>query len=291
MKITVHVAGGLANKMFHCAAAIALKKQGNEVAIDDESEAIEFEHDRLSLQAIFPHLDLARMERGSYKHAGKTSLYSKLMRRLPFIAGEKYYISHCFNYDEAFIGSIKRDSYIICPFQNEKYFEKAVDEVRSAFSFPTIEDEKNIELIKKLEAENSVSIHVRKGDGYATWPEFVGTCPLEYYKKAVSKLQSIEANLKFYVFTDSPDWVRENFGWFDYTLVDWNPCVGWGNHFDMQLMTHCKHNIIANSTYSWWGAWLNPNPGKVVIAPAEWFKLCSKVKEQSDIVPLSWIRL
>ena len=291
MDITVHVAGGLANKMFHCAAAIALRKMGNMVYLDDESEEAEFEHDKLSLQHIFPDMGIARMPKGKYKFAGKRSLYAKIMRRLPLLSGEKYYISHSFNYDEAFVGSIKKDSYIICPFQNERYFENAFDEVRSAFTFPSIEGDRNIELMKKLESENSVAIHIRKGDGYATWPEFVGTCPLEYYQKAVNRLKQMHSHLKFYVFTDSPEWVRENFGWLDYTLVDWNPWVGWGNHFDMQLMTHCKHNIIANSTYSWWGAWLNTNPDKVVIAPEEWFKICNKVTEQSDIVPHSWIRL
>lgn len=72
---------------------------------------------------------------------------------------------------------------------------------------------------------------------------------------------------KFYVFTDNVDWVKENFQEIEYTLLKGNPADGYGNHFDMQLMSLCKHNIISNSTYSWWSAFLNQNPGKVVIAP------------------------
>lgn len=70
---------------------------------------------------------------------------------------------------------------------------------------------------------------------------------------------------KFYVFTDNPDWVRENFKDIEYTLVEGNPASGWGSHFDMQLMSVCKHNIISNSTYSWWSAFLNAHPQKIVV--------------------------
>ena len=77
--------------------------------------------------------------------------------------------------------------------------------------------------------------------------------------------------LVLYVFTDNPKWVKENLQDIDYELIDSNPITGWGNHFDMQLMTKCKHNIIANSTYSWWGAYLNMNVDKIVIAPQRWF--------------------
>lgn len=291
MDIVVHVAGGLANKMFHCALAIVLQNEGHKVSIDTESQKIEFEHDKLSLWGIFPRLNLSQMPPNKYKYGGDMSLFGKIMRRLPLITGERYYINHAHLYTENFISQIKHDGYIIGYFQNEQYFKKYDNKIREAFSFAPILDERNIQLVNELLGANSVAIHVRKGDGYATWDEFKGTCPNDYYKKAVTYLKGKYQNLKFYVFTDSVIWVKENFSWLEYTLVDWNPSVGWGNHFDMQLMSLCKHNIIANSTYSWWGAWLNSNPQKEVIAPMEWFNLNSRVKHQSEIVPVDWIKI
>ncbi|MDO4975094.1 MAG: alpha-1,2-fucosyltransferase, partial [Alphaproteobacteria bacterium] len=77
----------------------------------------------------------------------------------------------------------------------------------------------------------------------------------------------------------------------EYTLINWNPTNGWGNHFDMQLMSNAKHNIIANSTYSWWGAWLNQNPGKIVIGPLYWFNPKCKLANINHIIPHTWIKL
>ena len=286
----VRVAGGLANKMFHCAFALALSERGFDVYIDSKSQEAEFEHDKLELSRIFPFFELKEMPAGMYKHHVQAGIKGKLFRRLPLLSGERYYISHSHRYDPNFIEKIKSDGYIIGFFQNERYF-KDCDHLRENLKFAPIEGKQNILLAQELMEENSVSLHVRKGDGYSTWAEFRGTCPLEYYQRAVNYIRARHADAKFYVFTDSVEWVRENLNWLEYKMVDWNPCVGWGNHFDMQLMSLCKHNIIANSTYSWWGAWLNRNPDKMVIAPANWFNLKSRVKEQSDIVPHNWIKL
>lgn len=77
----------------------------------------------------------------------------------------------------------------------------------------------------------------------------------------------------------------------DYTLINWNPTIGKGNHYDMQLMSAAKHNIIANSTYSWWGAWLNNNPNKIIIAPEYWFNPKSNLANVNHIIPAEWIKL
>lgn len=287
----IHVGGGLANKMFHLAFGISLKCQGKQVVYDDFSFIPEFEHDKITVSDIFLDLGLDRMPIGMYHYGATEGVKGKILRRLPFVTGEKYYITHDMGYDEKLMNSLKIPGYIIGPFQNEKYFADFRTEIIGAFSFQDFKDDKNQFFALKIKSEEAVAIHVRKGDGYATWKEFIGTCPVEYYQEAVRMLKSKKGNLKCYVFTDSPEWVKANFQWLDYTIVDWNPCVGYGNHFDMQLMSLCKHNIIANSTYSWWGAWLNNNPDKIVVAPKDWFNLNSRVKQQSEIVPESWIKI
>ena len=94
------------------------------------------------------------------------------------------------------------------------------------------------------------------------------------------------------MFCDNKQWVKDNFGWLDYTLVDGNPGVGYGCHFDIQLMSQCRHNIISNSTYSWWGAYLNSHDDKIVILPKVWFNPSSCEDYTSE--PLAckgWIQL
>lgn len=291
MREIVRVAGGLANKMFHCAFAMQLETLGYDVMIDVDPMSYEFEHDVLDLWKIFPCLGLKKNTVDKYSYAKDSSFVGKIMRRLPYITGQRYYISHSVYYDSDFSKKLSKDGYIIGYFQNEKYFSESFDKVKESFQFAPLKGEKNVNIAERMKGTNSVAIHVRKGDGYATWPEFQGTCPQSYYKNAIDIISEKVSNVVYYVFTDSPEWVIENFKWFDYTLINWNPCEGWGNHFDMQLMSLCKHNIIANSTYSWWGAWLNSNPDKVIIAPKVWFNLNSKMKHQPDIIPSSWLKI
>lgn len=287
----VYVAGGLANKMFHLAFGLSLKEKGYNVLFDDFSAIIEFDHDELSLDRIFPHLEMKRMPKGMYHFGGDNSLAGKVFRRLPCITGERYSITHGFEYDKSFIGSIKRKSYMIGSFQNLEYLPSDRKVLIRNFAFPKFEDANNIALQNELKKEESVAIHIRKGDGYATWPQFVGTCPKDYYQKAIKVCLEKLNRPKFYVFTDVPSLVKDYLEGIEYQLVDWNPTVGYGNHFDMQLMSCAKHNIIANSTYSWWGAWLNENPEKIVIAPREWFKLTSLIKQQPNLYPSEWIQM
>lgn len=118
------------------------------------------------------------------------------------------------------------------------------------------------------------------------------TCPLDYYRKAIAYIKEKVDNPKFYVFADNPAWVTEHFNEFDYTLIEGNPPAGWGSHFDMQLMSYCKHNIISNSTYSWWGAFLNKNPEKIVILPHQWFNPKSCEESTSEKVQCKgWVAL
>ncbi len=136
--------------------------------------------------------------------------------------------------------------------------------------------------------ENSVSIHIRGGD-YVRGKKssFHGTCSPEYYIQAIAEIRQKVSDPHFFIFTDDIEWARSLITFPEpFTLVSdpSNP-----PHEELILMLVCKHNIIANSTFSWWAAWLNPNPNKVVIAPKKWF--ADEKMSSSDILPALWIRI
>jgi hypothetical protein len=174
--------------------------------------------------------------------------------------------------------------------QSERYFEDASDLVREELTFRTTAVGLNAETLNAIAACNSVSLHVRRGD-YITDPAVYamhGVCSADYYHRAVEHMRERVADPTFYLFSDEPEWVRENLDLGDSVrLVDHN---GAENGFeDLRLMSRCAHHIIANSTFSWWGAWLNPSPDKIVVAPKRWF--ADESIDSSDLLPESWVKL
>ena len=170
--------------------------------------------------------------------------------------------------------------------QSEKYFESVKNIVKQKFQFDL--DKLNHEskfLLAEINRNNSVAIHIRRGD-YLNHNEIFGNiCTVDYYLKAISQLKELEKDLHFYFFSDDKDWIKSNFNLENSSMVDCN--YEEDSWQDMCLMSYCKHNIIANSTFSWWGAWLNNNPNKKVIAPQKW----SNTIKDVEVIPDSWIKL
>jgi hypothetical protein len=141
-----------------------------------------------------------------------------------------------------------------------------------------------------ITAANAVSVHVRRGD-YISNPSaqhFHGTCGLDYYKKAVELILSKVNDPHFFIFSDDVKWVADNFmKEIRATIVDIND--GSSAVKDMQLMSACKHHIIANSSFSWWGAWLGSNADKIVIGPRQWF--ADAAVDTGSVLPDSWYKL
>ncbi len=142
----------------------------------------------------------------------------------------------------------------------------------------------------QIESTNAVSLHIRRGD-YVKVKEtndFHGVCSIAYYETAIELITNKINDPVFYIFSDDMDWVKKNFNIRqNHVFVDANDAAT--NYEDMRLMSLCKHNIIANSSFSWWGAWLNPSSSKTVIAPKKWMKDPSI--ETIDLIPGNWIRL
>lgn len=172
--------------------------------------------------------------------------------------------------------------------QSEKFFKELEFKVRKDFVFPDILDEDNRNIKNMIENSNSISLHIRRGD-YLKDKGLGGLAPLFYYKSAIEYIVKLVENPVFYIFSNDAEWCKENLKIdFPTYYIDWNK--GEENFRDMQLMSLCKHNIIPNSTFSWWGAWLNENPDKIVIAPEKWFNDCLKMN-YSNIVPETWIKI
>jgi hypothetical protein len=171
--------------------------------------------------------------------------------------------------------------------QNEKNFSSIRPVILDAYSFPAISDDKNAQLVAKLSSANSVSCHVRRGD-YLKAPNLC-VCSEDYYRRAIQFVKQSKAPDLFCIFSDDIAWCRENLkeliGDADVIFVDWNK--GENSFRDMQLMSLCRHNIIANSSFSWWGAWLNNHSDKLVITPDHWLNK----PLVNDPIPNSWIRI
>jgi len=170
--------------------------------------------------------------------------------------------------------------YIEWYFQNENYFVDYQNEIKKDFSFKYPPSKRNQSIIDIISKHNSVSIHIRRGDyllGNNLFYHWI--CGLDYYYDAISFIMSHLKSPLFFFFSDDMDWVKENFKNIKNSYyVDRNI---WKNSYeDMRLMSLCKHNIVANSSFSWWWAWLNNNKNKIVIAPKKWFN-----QKNMDIVP------
>ena len=184
----------------------------------------------------------------------------------------------------------RADGYFDGHWNSEKYFNKYEDAVRKDFELKAPFGSKASEISQKIISEqNAISLHIRRGDYVSNKKiaNIYNTLPLSYYEQAMKKINEKTMGAHFFIFSDDMDWVRKNFSTkYSVTFVS-SPEIA--DYEEITLMSQCKHNIIANSTFSWWGAWLNPSSQKVVIAPAKW--LNTSPSKYTDVVPNSWIKI
>jgi hypothetical protein len=180
------------------------------------------------------------------------------------------------------VAAARGNVYLLGYWQCERYFADCADTVRSEFALRGEPQGESLRLLREIEDCESVSVHVRRGD-FLTEPGF-HACGLEYYQSAAESIATAVRAPHYYVFSDDPAWTKEHFTLQPAVFVSHN---GAGRpEEDLRLMRRCKHHIIANSTFSWWGAWLCEHPRKIVIAPRRWF--ADPERDSSDIVPASW---
>ena len=265
--IMIQMTGMMGNQMFSYALYKALQQKGKDVCIEDFTH---YEKDNLNcLKSVF-HLSYKSAERMEYDRLTDSSmkLFHRVRRKL---LGRK---AHLYQEKEAIVfepGVFDTDDvYMIGYFQSQKYFENVADQLHRDFRFDFVNFPDEVQNLRKKMLEGiSVSVHIRRGDYMSEkFSKIYGDiCTDAYYAGARRYLKDKYGNCTFYLFTDDPEWGKaqecEDTIYVDAAGPD-------SAYVDMALMSCCKHNIIANSSFSWWGAWLNENPGKEVIAPARW---------------------
>lgn len=269
--------GGLGNQMFEYAFYKALRLKFPFALYAFDTYASDISHNGYELETIF-NID-SKTERNRY------AFYRKLERHnyVDFsLVKEDNYMTYCPNVYEDILSPHEWIGF----WQTEKYFIHIEEKIRKIFKFrEALLSKRTRQLADEIRNfKNPISVHVRRGDYMAI--DSTKTFGLEYYNAAISLLRNMYAGEKLIVFSDDVNWCRENLCFDNMIFVDWNRGVdSWQ---DMYLMSLCKLNIIANSSFSWWGAWLNNNKEKQVIAPLKWMK---EEPENSDIIPNSWIRI
>lgn len=273
MKI-VNILGGLGNQMFVYAMYLALKEAhpDEEVLLCRRSYKGYPLHNGYELDRIFgieaPEASLLQLAKVAYPFFNYKTW--QLMRH--FFPQRKSMASGTtqipFDYKEV---TREDNAFYDGYWQNEKNFLPVRDKVINAFTFSDFENEKNIALAEKLKSVRAASCHIRRGD-YLAEPVY-GVCNSYYYEKAVKELNETVNPDMYCIFSDDIEWCKENLVGLigkdkEVILVDWNK--GKDSYRDMQLMSLCHYNIMANSSFSWWGAWLNNHEDKVVMAPEVW---------------------
>ncbi len=181
-------------------------------------------------------------------------------------------------------GDIFLDGY----FQSPRYFTDIRDTLLADFTLEEPLSPAGATIANQIKSTTAVSIHVRRGD-YIKNPQVLkefGVCSLQYYQAAINHIKSIHPNPTFFVFSDDMNWVRENLPVGDNAVYVSDASIK--DYQELILMSTCSYNIIANSSFSWWGAWLNQNPNKIVITPNPWFE---SAEWDKDLISESWIQL
>ena len=284
--------GGLGNQLFQYAAGRALSLRLDaplklDTSFFKNAPDRTYELGRFNIQAT---VTTPSDDRGSRFWSGRrTRRFAKAVRLVGLPFGMVTLDDLQQSFDPRIL-SVFGDVYLRGFWQSERYFESITDIIRQEFTFRSPPDAENQVVLDQIQSTEAVVLHVRRGD-YVADPvtnAYHGTCDLDYYRRAIGRLSLQVPNPHFFIFSDDPGWTRLNIRIeFPCTYVTHN--TGRQDFEDLRLMGHGKHFIIANSSFSWWGAWLSKNPNKQIIAPAKWF--ANPNLSGRDLVPDRWLKI
>lgn len=281
--IIVKILGGLGNQMFQFASAKALALEHNQALYLDTNSLVRHGERQFDLA----HFKLVENEALS-SHFGNLgmSVFAKALIKVK--KHPAYYLEPHFPYQKLVLKT-KDSIYLDGYFQSEKYFKNHEKIIRADFTFKRDYNDNEKKYVSLIENSNSVSLHIRRGD-YITnkaASDLMEHLSLDYYYQAIQYLQDKKGDITLFIFSDDPQWVKDNLKIsVPHYFVTGNN--GNDSYRDMRLMSLCHHHIIANSSFSWWGAWLNAREDKRVIAPKKWFR--GNKLDDRDLIPETWLR-
>ena len=291
--IISQVLGGLGNQMFQFAAGRALAAFfGTGHKLDVSAYAHTEIHQGFELDRVF-HATIETSTSLEMRNLLGWQANSGLRRLLGRPAFRKLrrsalIVEPHFHYQDLRVVATN-NVYLSGYWQSEKYFSMAEADIRQQFRFKPLPSTENQEWLDAIARTNSVSIHIRRGDFVSSKKNLAyhGVCSRDYYAAAILAIAAKVSNPTFFVFSDDLEWVKSSMHLSDdcrYVVHN----SGIESFNDMRLMSKCKHNIIANSSFSWWGAWLNDNPQKIVVAPKKWFAHDASTQ---DLIPAGWLTM
>ena len=272
--VVIQLQGGLGNQLFQYATARALTLERNDQLMIDKSA---YENYKLHAYGLH-HFNI----RGSFykeDHNYVRKVKSVFQSRLDYEEDSFQYNPDIFDFKE---DKIVLKGY----FQSEKYFSKHRKVLLEELDCLTEFTQKSKSMLNLINGVNAVSIHIRRGDFLKY--DVHNTDKSVYYEKAMLIIEEKVKNPEYFIFSDDMEWVKANFKTRHTThYVDFNDAST--NYEDLKLMSACQNNIIANSSFSWWGAWLNTNKDKIVVAPEQWFN--GDMYDYCDVIPETWIKI
>lgn len=293
--VIVELKGGIGNQLFQYATGIALA-----------------EFHKTSLKVDIRNLDKPDIVLGTYRTyklkyldnppviateseleniPQQNSLLSSLVNKINPIKNQVVFKEKSFGYS-ASIFKTRPDVYLKGNWQSEKYFKQYEATIQQKLSFDDFHiSEHTRSLLKRIKETNSIAVHIRRGDYVSNKiaNDVLGTLPIKYYQSAFEIIRSkTNAELESFIFSDDMLWTKEKLSFLkNKTFVELEDKER--DIAEFHLMSKCKHNIIANSSFSWWAAWLNKNPDKIAIAPKRWFN--KGPQDTQDLVPENWLRI
>lgn len=286
-KVTVALAGGLGNQMFQYAAGMALADRLNcELSLDVTWFTPE---NRRSFALRSFKIFGEDVINWSYWPPYLRQIFYRVARKwFREIGGLPVWRESHFHYMSGF-KEINEPVFLVGYWQSEKYFSHLRPLLLEQFCLRNELPRSSQFILEKILSVDSICVHVRRGDylSNSTASKIYGTCSLEYYKESVLEIRTGLLRPHCFIFTDDPEWVDMNLKLdCPSTLVNVNSSSE--AIYDLVLMASCKHFVIANSSLSWWGAWLSQNPDKLVIAPERWF--IDSRNDTRDLLPSAWLR-
>ena len=287
MKI-INISGGLGNQMFQYAFLLAMREAtGDECLMDASKYATYKLHNGFELLNVFNITARCATKEELKRVTRYTTNYklSRIFRKLlPNKRTEVLELMYGCEYMTNIFTEAKGDLFYEGIWQNEKYFGHIRPIILKEFSYRQPLSIQNKEMARKFAEGTTVSMHIRRGD-YLLHKNYIGLCGLDYYTSAIDYVKEKYGNqVKFAIFSNDMNWCKDNIlpliTGHEYTMVDWNKGVE--SYNDIRLMGYCRVNIIANSSFSWWAAYLNQNPNKEIIAPAKWTNRPVQFKRQLD---------